>query len=664
MSQLPLFDVISFPDTDKSSRNPYFQNMLKSLDVEYGPGWPDRFGVAVSEWLRRQGHRPITTLSLFSGGGGLDIAFAQSGFHSLQMVEIEKKYVTTLEANASDQGVLAGAKAICMDICDYFPEDGLSVDFIIGGPPCQTFSAAGRRAAGVLGTTDPRGTLFEEYVRILLKLRPKGFLFENVYGMMGAQEGEAWEQIKAAFKSAGYVIQYRILDSADYGVPQHRERIFIVGVQEGEYLFPRPTHGPDSEDDEPFFTAGLAVQGADISDAKYGLRGQYGHLLHDIPPGLNYSFYTEKMGHPRPVFSWRSKFSDFLYKADPDAPVRTIKAQGGQYTGPFSWENRPFTVGEFKRLQTIPDQYELIGNRQVGIEQIGNSVPPQIARILALSILSQVFGVSLPFELKYLPLTERLSFRKRKRKKTDDYAQKAQEAIALLDTATHSIHNGLHSPANHQVMRYLTPQFGWLSTRRGQCAAIRIHFEPDAVQWTIYGQTLDNDTDFHSSYEIEVIASENTSWVLPINSVRLIAGDFSPQTFTSLWKAFEEKLVEQTGIADLVQLNGYYQYQPKLRAKLRFVTPPHDSIWHVVAAIVQGIGVAKQMAASVYQDLFQLETQNPLPIFEQLRALGFEIRNRYTNPQIKQGDYLIPYAFPTLTSRSVQLKKSLRATDG
>ena len=80
------------------------------------------------------------------------------------------------------------------------------------------------------------------------------------------------------------------------------------------------------------------------------MNGRYGHLLAEVPPGLNYSFFTEKMGHPRPVFAWRSKFSDFLYKADPSEPIRTLKAQGGQYTGPFHWANRPFTIGEFKRL--------------------------------------------------------------------------------------------------------------------------------------------------------------------------------------------------------------------------------------------------------------------------------------------------------------------------
>lgn len=659
MYQLPLFEVASTVSIDETKQNSYFNDMLKALNVDYGSGWPDRFGTALRKWLRKQNQQPITTLSLFTGGGGLDIGFADAGFHSLEMVEIERKYTKTLEANSETSKLFAGSNVICQDIRDYVPTDDFHVDFIIGGPPCQTFSAAGRRAAGVSGTTDPRGTLFEEYVRLLMKLQPKGFLFENVYGMMGAQEGEAWEEIKAAFRSAGYIIQYRILDTADYGVPQHRERIFIVGLQEGDYLFPLPTHGPDSEDNQPFFTAGLAVEGVDVSEATFGLGGQHGHLLNDIPPGLNYSFYTERMGHPRPVFGWRSKFSDFLYKADPDTPVRTIKAQGGQYTGPFSWENRPLTVSEFKRLQTFPDDYDLTGNRQVCIEQIGNSVPPQMARILAISILDQVFKVELPFEMRYLPHHQGLGFRQRKRQKTDDYARKAQEAIAQLKSdktdATEIV-----DLSDHQNTRYLTEKFGWLSSKRGLCSVIRLHYELKVVSWTIFAQNLDDGTDFQNCFEIEISPASRETWTLPTSGVSLMGGDFSPQTFTALWKALEEKMVELTGIADLVQLNGYYQYLPKLNAKMRFIAPPPSSSrWRILANVVNGVGVAKQMTAEAYQDLFGYH-EPILPIFEYLRILGYEVRNHNTNPQIKPGDYLIPYAFPTLTPRSVQLRKKLR----
>ena len=382
MLQRPLFERID----SENGGQPWFQTLLEALEVQYGPAWPDDFGFALRSWFRAQGHEPLKALSLFSGGGGLDIAFHDAGFDVLEAVEIERVFAETLRQNSGPGRWFEKANVNNLDIRAFEPEPGLEVDFIIGGPPCQTFSAAGRRAAGVQGTDDPRGTLFWEYVRLLKQLRPRGFLFENVYGVTGAQNGRAWQEIQTSFREAGYRIHSRILDAADYGVPQHRERLFIVGVREGNYQFPFPTHGPDSPGEQPYYSAGEAVVGADTSGVALKINGQHGHLLGDIPPGLNYSFYTQKLGYPRPIFSWRSKFSDYLYKADPDAPVRTIKAQGGQYTGPFSWENRPFSVPELKRLQTFPEGYHISGGRLNVIKQLGNSVPPQLGRILALSI--------------------------------------------------------------------------------------------------------------------------------------------------------------------------------------------------------------------------------------------------------------------------------------
>jgi len=662
MHQLSLFNLSETEFAKEVNNENWFRMMLQSLSVEYIPGWPDSFGQSLRHWLQQHDHQAIKMLSLFSGGGGLDIGFADAGFHAINMIEIEKKYIKTLELNSDIGKRFAGSKPLRQDIKTYTPSDDFKVDFIIGGPPCQTFSAAGRRAAGVLGTNDPRGTLFEDYVRLLIKLKPKGFLFENVYGITGAQNGEAWEEIKTAFKSAGYDITYRILDTADYGVPQHRERIFIVGLQEEtDFLFPYPTHGPDSESDEPYFTAANAVQGADTTDAILGLGGQYGNLLDDIPPGLNYSFYTEKMGHPRPVFGWRSKFSDFLYKADPDAPVRTIKAQGGQYTGPFSWENRPFTLSEFKRLQTIPDDYEIVGNRQTSIEQIGNSVPPQMARMLALSILDQVFEVSLPFAMRYLPQEKGLGFRQRKRQKTNDYMLKAQEAIDKLKTSEPS-QQIVTLATNQQTTRYLSANFSWTASRSKYANSknIRVHFDLQPEEWKIYTQTVDLGMDFYTSYEIVLLPSEAKGWKLPKHGIKLIAGDYERETFTALWKAFEEKLLEVTGVADLVQLNGYYQYTPKVRAKLTLIRSNDDLFWKVIVSVVKGVGVGKQMREEEFARLFEISTADVLPTLEQLRTVGYEIRNHNTNSQIQRGDYLIPYAFPTLTPRSVQLRKTLR----
>ena len=381
MNQLTLFDA---PPSGNA-----FPEICSALACEYTtPGWPDTFGKAVAQYLKTSGATKIRTLSLFSGAGGLDIGFSDVGFEIVESVEIESKFCETLEINSGEGKRFENSKVNCIDIREFSGAHLGKIDFIIGGPPCQTFSAAGRRANGVLGTSDARGVLFREYVRLLEELSPVGFLFENVYGIIGAQGGKPWQEILDSFSEVGYKLYYRIVDAADYGAPQHRERLLIVGLKDGVFKFPRPTHGPDSIDQNPFYNAGTAVAGVSIAgeEGKLGLGGRYGHLLDDIPPGLNYSFYTEEMGHPNPIFAWRSKFSDFLYKADPDVPVRTIKASGGAYTGPFHWENRFFSYGEFKRLQSFPDDYEISGNKQTAVKQIGNSVPPQLARMMAIAI--------------------------------------------------------------------------------------------------------------------------------------------------------------------------------------------------------------------------------------------------------------------------------------
>ena len=306
-------------------------------------------------------------------------------------VEIEGAYCDTLEKNAGPNKLFpASLSVIRTDIRHFDASDfkDRGVECVIGGPPCQTFSAAGRRSGGVLGLSDTRGQLFKSYCSVLSILRPKVFVFENVYGLPGANGGRAWREILEAFSSIGYQLHAQVIDSADYGVPQHRERLFLVGHCEGRFTFPLPTHGPDSPSGRPLVTVRDAI--ADLQPpeerAHSGPGGLYGHLLPLVPEGLNYAFFTREMGHPEPVFAWRSKFHDFLYKVDPDCPCRTLKARPGKFTGPFHWKNRHFTRDELKRLQSFPDDYEIVGSDNKVLEQIGNSVPPELAQILATGV--------------------------------------------------------------------------------------------------------------------------------------------------------------------------------------------------------------------------------------------------------------------------------------
>ena len=660
--QLPLFNL----EPHEPPGADWHEQILSALDVPNGPAWPDRFGKALRSWLYSHGQQPIKTLSLFSGGGGLDIAFHDAGFEVLEMVEIEKQFAETLTLNSKPGRAFDGAQVRCIDIREYEPPPDLAVDFVIGGPPCQTFSAAGRRAAGVKGTTDPRGTLFEEYVRLLGILRPKGFLFENVYGITGAEGGDPWREIQKAFREAGYVINFRVLDAADYGTPQHRERLFIVGLrsdiaEQHQYLFPVPTHGPDSPNHRPFFSAGEAVVGADrLENPSLKINGRWGDLIADIPPGLNYSFYTKEMGHPMPVFAWRSKFSDFMYKADPNVPVRTVKAQGGNYTGPFSWENRHFNVSEMKRLQTFPDDYEIFGKRQVQIHQLGNSVPPQVGRILALSILDQIFGVKLPFPMHYLHDAQKLGFRTRKRSLTAEYGLKARKAIATLqsDPTFGTAMEGFPIDG----VRHLMKNFDFKPDPGPESFASHLSYKISDSELLITAIPIVNGKKkaSKSSYTINVTPALGSAWNIPLKKVILVGKGDSPEIFTTLWKAFEEYVKNYHKVDDLVQLSGYYQYSSQLTASLNLSSKfPSTTLWKVLGMVVAGIGVSSQLPPESLADLWEVDLEEVLPIMQHLRGLGFEVRNHRTNPQITSGEYLIPYSFPTLTPRSVQLRKKL-----
>ena len=335
-----------------------------------------------------------TALSLFSGAGGLDIGFSKAGFNIVGCVEIETDFCKTLEAN--EKHYFSKNCQIFNIDARLFEPDQLSakkIDFIIGGPPCQSFSAIGRRAGGAQGIDDAQGTLFGEYCRIVKHYQPVGFLFENVRGIISSNKGADWLEIKRAFESIGYELTYKILSTADYGVPQRRERLIMVGTKAGyKYQFPLPLYGPDSKGGGRYIGAQEAIHDLQDPDEPYhSYSGKYGHLLEEVPPGQNYHYFTERMGYPNPVFAWRSRFSDFLYKAHPDEPVRTVVAKLGKYSGPFHWKNRRFTVAEMKRLQGFPDDYVLKGAEARQMQQIGNSVPPLFAEHLAKSVLHSLF---------------------------------------------------------------------------------------------------------------------------------------------------------------------------------------------------------------------------------------------------------------------------------
>lgn len=643
IEQLELFDIKSIVN-DYSEICSYFSNGLLN---------PDEFGKCLSNWSKDKSFN-IKTLGLFSGAGGLDIGFEDAGFNIVENVEIEEKFVASSLKNQEIGTYFHGTNIKCIDIRDYKPTFGENIDFIIGGPPCQSFSSAGRRAAGVRGTNDDRGTLFEEYVRILDDLKPKGFLFENVYGILGAQKGEAIKQIVKAFNDVGYNLSYRVLDAADYGVPQHRERLIMVGLKNKKFKFPKPTHGPDSGL-KKHFSAGEALNGCQkLTTISSTLNGRFGHLLEEIPSGLNYSFFTDKLGHPNPIFAWRSKFSDFLYKADPEMPIRTLKASGGQYTGPFHWDSRRFRIEELKRLQTFPDDYYLTGSYAIAMKQLGNSVPPQFARMLALAVLDQVFEIDLPFKINYLKENEELTFRTLKRDRTKYYQKKAEEAIKRIKPKENiKITLEEYSAELHSNFK--------LEKNSNKKYANKIEFIPSNNKWII--RFISDEFDEKVKYLVTIKPKQNVATLfLNVKEVKLESNSFSKSDYSLLWKALEHHLNENKIKADLVQFSGYYQYKNGIDIQLNINTvfPKEDEIfWNLLKKLNNDSFIGRIEPIEFYSEYFEESKQKVSSFFKQLREIGFEIRNTNTNPEIPENNYLIPYKFPTLTPLSVQLSKSL-----
>ena len=637
---------LSLLKSEKINSN-WFDEFCLNFGLDEKSAWPDHFGRIIKELSIPK--KKINVLSLFSGAGGLDIGFHDAGFNIIDCVEIEENFIETLKLNKKKYYF---KKLSCIDIKNY-ESPSEKVDFIIGGPPCQTFSAAGARANGVSGTDDDRGNLFQEYVRILKEVKPKGFLFENVYRIVGAQGGKPWEEIQKAFRKVGYKLFFRILDFADYGVPQHRERLIIVGLKEGEFLFPRPSHGPDSNNNKSYYNAGKAVLNIKKTKDHAKFNGHHSHLLELIPPGLNYSFFTEKLGHPEPIFSWRSKFSDYLYKADPKKPVRTIKANGGQYTGPFSWENRHFTIDELKRLQTFPDNYTINGNNRIVLRQIGNSVPPQASRLLSLAVLDQVFGFELPFRIDYLSPHIKLGFRSRRSLLTKHYANIARKC--------HSKNGRKDKYKIIKSKKSITKK--WINDK------LTLNKDTDGKGF-YFNEIISKDT-----WKISISESEqkkNIQYIikikdlsifdkLNINQIIFESSTNNPKSLTAIWKYLEQFLNKNNLKDDLVQLFGYYQNTNRnfISMEIENEKLNENKFWLVIKSLTNGLNIGRTLHFERFIDEYNVSKKQLIKILRDIKTLGYDVINQNTNSQINSDHYLIPYAFPSLNEKSVQRFKIL-----
>lgn len=296
-------------------------------------------------------------VSLFSGAGGLDLGFIQAGHRVVWANDLYADAVETYRKNIGDH-------IVCADITKVPSSQIPECDMVIGGFPCQGFSVANMKRH----SQDTRNVLYRQLLRVICDKKPAFFLAENVKGLLGFEKGEVFKRILADFAEAGYSVSHRLFNAADFGVPQKRERVIIVGVREDlefRFEFPEPTHAKDGAN-------GLA-KWVGIGDA-----------LSVFPdPDFDSSV-------PNHTYSkYKLNFNGYLghRPLDPKLPAPTVTARGDDRGGvvilPHPNAKRRMTGRELATVQSFPPDFEFCGRLSSVYRQIGNAVPPRLARAIA-----------------------------------------------------------------------------------------------------------------------------------------------------------------------------------------------------------------------------------------------------------------------------------------
>lgn len=345
----------------------------------------------------------LNVLDLFCGAGGLSYGFECAGFDILVGIDNDAKALETFELNHK------GSKSICGDITQITYDEhikpllgGKEIDVIIGGPPCQGMSLSGPRKFD-----DPRNKLYLSYIRLVKEIQPKAFVIENVPGLVGLFGGQIKDSIIEKFTEMGYRIEYKILCSADYGVPQSRKRVVFVGTKVGSFEY--PAINPN------VVTCSMALSdlpalenelGEEVSEYAMPPQNQYQQLMRSrsnvvlnhvaashsdkvkkiialVPDGGNYKSLPEEYRKSRNFHVAWTRFAS-------NKPAPTIDT-GHRHHFHYKY-NRVPTVRECARLQSFPDDFKFLGNKTQQFRQVGNAVPPLMAQAIAEQVKEMLEG--------------------------------------------------------------------------------------------------------------------------------------------------------------------------------------------------------------------------------------------------------------------------------
>lgn len=372
-------------------------------------------------------NQKLTSISLFTGAFGLDLGLEQAGFHTVNVVEKDLDATKTIALNRPYLAQVSRPRTIeTVSAQDLLEEGGIvlgigrklepgEVDLVTGGPPCQPFSTAGKRGS----VLDPRGSLFMDFIRIIRDIQPRFFIMENVRGLLSAplqhrpinqrgkkhpplevseMQGAALKVVLTEMKALGYSVVHNLIEAADYGVPQNRERVIFIGSRDGESLtFPLATHSKDGINLPKWRTLKEGLKGLVDPQPEFipysENRLKYLRLLE---AGQNWRYLPEELQQEAMGGAYNSGGGKvgFYRRLSWEKPSPTVTTSPQQKATDMCHplELRPLSVRESARIQTFPDDWYFSGSVTSKYRQIGNAVPVLLSKAIGDYIYNLIQG--------------------------------------------------------------------------------------------------------------------------------------------------------------------------------------------------------------------------------------------------------------------------------